>query len=120
MTAVQGTAGLIAFTILAWILSENRSRVSLKLIVIGIGGQLLVGLILLKLPVFQRLFLSLNTVVMALEESTRAGTSMVFGYLGGGPLPFEVKTPGNIFILGFRALPLVLVVSALMCSSHFE
>jgi CNT family concentrative nucleoside transporter len=113
MTAVQGTAGLIAFTILAWILSENRSRVSLKLIVIGIGGQLLVGLILLKLPVFQRLFLSLNTVVMALEESTRAGTSMVFGYLGGGPLPFEVKTPGNIFILGFRALPLVLVVSAL-------
>jgi CNT family concentrative nucleoside transporter len=85
----------------------------LQLIVIGIGGQLLLGLILLKLPVFQRLFLSLNTVVMALEESTRAGTSMVFGYLGGGPLPFEVTAPGNIFILGFRALPLVLVVSAL-------
>jgi CNT family concentrative nucleoside transporter len=70
-------------------------------------------LILLKLQVFQRMFLSLNTVVMALEESTRAGTSMVFGYLGGGPLPFEATAPGNIFILGFRALPLVLVVSAL-------
>jgi CNT family concentrative nucleoside transporter len=113
MTVLQGMAGLIVFTALAWILSENRSRVSLRLIVIGIGGQLLLGLILLKLPVFQRLFLSLNTVVMALEESTRAGTSMVFGYLGGGPLPFEVTAPGNIFILGFRALPLVLVVSAL-------
>ena len=113
MTVLQGMAGLIVFTALAWMLSENRSRVSLQLIVIGIGGQLLLGLILLKLPVFQRLFLSLNTVVMALEESTRAGTSMVFGYLGGGPLPFEVTAPGNIFILGFRALPLVLVVSAL-------
>jgi concentrative nucleoside transporter, CNT family len=113
MTVLQGMAGLIVFTALAWMLSENRSRVSLRLIVIGIGGQLLLGLILLKLPVFQRLFLSLNTVVMALEESTRAGTSMVFGYLGGGPLPFEVTAPGNIFILGFRALPLVLVVSAL-------
>jgi CNT family concentrative nucleoside transporter len=113
MTVLQGMAGLTVFTALAWILSENRSRVSLRLIVIGIGGQLLLGLILLKLPVFQRLFLSLNTVVMALEESTRAGTSMVFGYLGGGPLPFEVTAPGNIFILGFRALPLVLVVSAL-------
>ncbi len=113
MTMMQGMAGLIAFIALAWMLSENRSRVSLKLIAIGICGQLLVGLVLLKLPIFQQLFLSLNTVVMALEESTRAGTSMVFGYLGGGPLPFEVKTPGNIFILGFRALPLVLVVSAL-------
>jgi len=113
MTVMQGMAGLIVFTGLAWILSENRSCVSLKLIVIGICGQLLIGLILLKIPVFQQLFLSLNTVVMALEESTRAGTSMVFGYLGGGPLPFEATAPGNIFILGFRALPLVLVVSAL-------
>ncbi len=113
MIMIQGIAGLMAFTALAWILSENRSKVSLKLIIIGIGGQLLLGLILLKLPIFQQMFLTLNTVVLALEESTRAGTSMVFGYLGGGPLPFEVKAPGNIFILGFRALPLVLVVSAL-------
>lgn len=110
---IQGAAGLIAFVVLAWIFSENRSKVSIKLIAVGIGGQLLVGLILLKLPFFQRLFLSLNVVVMALEESTRAGTSMVFGYLGGGPLPFEVTAPGNVFILGFRALPLILVVSAL-------
>ncbi len=113
MIMIQGIAGLLVFTALAWILSENRSKVSLKLILIGIGGQLLLGLILLKIPIFQQMFLTLNQVVLALEESTRAGTSMVFGYLGGGPLPFEVKAPGNIFILGFRALPLVLVVSAL-------
>jgi concentrative nucleoside transporter, CNT family len=113
MAAMQGSAGLIVFTALAWLLSENRRRVSLKLILTGIGAQLLVGLILLKLPVFQHFFLTLNQGVLALEEATRAGTSMVFGYLGGGPLPFEVKAPGNIFILGFRALPLVLVVSAL-------
>jgi CNT family concentrative nucleoside transporter len=81
--------------------------------VIGIGGQLLVGLIMLRLPFFQQAFMALNTVVLALEEATRAGTSLVFGYLGGGPLPFEAKAPGNLFILGFRALPLVLVVSAL-------
>jgi CNT family concentrative nucleoside transporter len=52
-------------------------------------------------------------MVLSLEESTRAGTSMVFGYLGGGPLPFEEKFPGAAFILAFRGLPLVLVISAL-------
>jgi concentrative nucleoside transporter, CNT family len=113
MSVLQCMIGLVVFVALAWLLSENRSRVSLKVIMLGIGGQLLVGLILLRLPFFQQAFMALNSVVLALEEATRAGTSMVFGYLGGGPLPFEAKAPGNIFILGFRALPLVLVVSAL-------
>ena len=113
MPALQGSAGLLVFVAIAWCLSENRSKVPVKLILVGIGGQLAIGLVLLKLPVFQHLFLALNDIVMALEESTRAGTTMVFGYLGGGPLPFEVNSPGNTFILAFRALPLMLVISAL-------
>jgi CNT family concentrative nucleoside transporter len=113
MAVLQSMFGLVAFVVLAWLVSENRTQVSLKVILGGIGVQLLVGVILLKLPFFRHLFLALNSVVLALEESTRAGTSMVFGYLGGGPLPFEVKSPANVFILGFRALPLILVVSAL-------
>jgi concentrative nucleoside transporter, CNT family len=57
--------------------------------------------------------MGLNNLVMALEAATTAGTSMVFGYLGGGPLPFEASAPANLYILAFRALPLVLVISAL-------
>jgi concentrative nucleoside transporter, CNT family len=113
MTIVQGVMGLFAFVAIAWLLSENRGRMPYKLVLAGIGAQLLVALVLLKLPIFQHLFLGLNTVVLALEASTKAGTSLVFGYLGGGPTPFEVTAPGNMFILGFRALPLVLVISAL-------
>jgi CNT family concentrative nucleoside transporter len=113
MTIVQGVMGLFAFVAIAWLLSEDRGRMPYKLVLVGIGSQLVVALVLLKLPFFQHLFLGLNTVVLALEASTKAGTSLVFGYLGGGPTPFEVTAPGNIFILGFRALPLVLVISAL-------
>ena len=47
------------------------------------------------------------------RSATRAGTSFVFGYVGGGPLPFEVKTPGADFVLAFQALPLILVMSVL-------
>ena len=50
---------------------------------------------------------------MALEGATTAGTSFVFGYLGGAELPFAEAYPGASFILAFRALPLVLVISAL-------
>ncbi len=113
MAIVQGSCGLFAFVVIAWLISEDRRRMPFKLVVTGIGVQLLVGFFLLKLPLFQHLFMGLNAAVLALEASTKAGTSLVFGYLGGGPMPFEVTAPGNVFILGFRALPLVLVISAL-------
>src|SRR5262249_38592745 len=49
----------------------------------------------------------------AISEASRAGTAFVFGYVGGGPLPFELKFPGNEFVLAFNALPIVLVMSVL-------
>ncbi len=109
----QSIAGLIVFAVIAWSMSENRRQVKLKIAVTGIVIQLLVGLILLKLPLFRDFFLLLNRVVLSLEEATTAGTSFVFGYLGGGELPFNEKYPGASFILAFKALPLVLVMSAL-------
>jgi CNT family concentrative nucleoside transporter len=109
----QSIAGLIVFAVIAWSMSENRRQIKLKVAVTGIVIQLLVGLILLKLPLFRDFFLLLNRVVLSLEEATTAGTSFVFGYLGGGELPFTEKYPGASFILAFKALPLVLLMSAL-------
>ncbi len=110
---IQSSVGLLTFAGFAWLLSENRKLVNLKIAVIGIILQLVVGLILLKLPIFRDFFLLLNRVVLSLEEATTAGTSFVFGYLGGAALPFKEKYPGAGFILAFRALPLVLIMSAL-------
>jgi concentrative nucleoside transporter, CNT family len=110
---IQSIAGLIVFSGIAWLISEKRKKVKLKLVIAGIGIQLVIGLILLKLPVFRSLFISLNHLVLSLEASTKAGTAMVFGYLGGGDLPFAEKFPGSSFILAFQALPLILVISAL-------
>ncbi len=110
---IQSSAGFLMFAFLAWLISENRKQVSLKTAGIGLLLQLLIGFLLLKLPVFREFFLMLNQLVLFLEQSTQAGTSMVFGYLGGGTLPFDEKFPGAAYILAFRGLPLILVMSAL-------
>jgi CNT family concentrative nucleoside transporter len=110
---IQSMAGLLIFAGLAWLMSENRKEARIKIALIGIVLQLLVGLLLLKLPVFREFFLLLNRVVLSLEEATTAGTSFVFGYLGGAALPFKEKFPGASFVLAFRGLPLVLLMSAL-------
>ncbi len=109
----QSAAGLLAFTLFAWLISENRKAAKLKIAATGILVQLIVGFILLKVPIFQSFFLALNRLVLILQDATLAGTSFAFGYVGGGTPPFDVTHPAGGFILAFQALPLVLVVSAL-------
>jgi hypothetical protein len=90
----QSLAGLVVFAGIAWLISENRKKVNFKIIITGITIQFAVGLILLKLPVFRNFFISLNRLVLSLEQSTTAGTSMVFGYLGN---PFRYRLhPGHL------------------------
>ena len=110
---IQSVVGLLVFAGLAWLMSENRKAAGIKMALIGIVLQLLVGLVLLKLPLFRDFFLLLNRLVLTLEKAVAAGTSFVFGYLGGANLPFDEKFPGASYILAFRGLPLVLLMSAL-------
>ncbi|MFO7761020.1 MAG: nucleoside transporter C-terminal domain-containing protein [Desulfobia sp.] len=105
--------GLLAFVLIAWLLSENKKMVRIKGILAGLALQLLLGFVFLHLPMFKSMFLALNQIVLSLQEATTAGTSFVFGYLGGGEPPFEVTNPESSFILAFRALPLILLMSAL-------
>jgi len=112
MAILQSLSGLILLTTLAWLLGERRSP-NLRLILAGLGLQVILALLLLKLPLFKELFLGLNHVILGLQTATEAGTSFVFGYLGGGELPFAESNPGSSFILAFKALPLILVMSAL-------
>ena len=113
MLILQSGLGLLVFVCLAWLLSEDRRRVRFKGVLVGLALQLLLGLLFLNLSFFKKLFFALNQFVMALQQATTAGTSFVFGYLGGGEPPFAVTDPAATFILAFRALPLLLIMSAL-------
>ena len=113
MERLQSCFGLLALCVIAWLFSENKRRVNFRIVLSGLALQLILALVLIKLPGTQYIFLWLQKGVAALEESTKAGTSFVFGYLGGATLPFREKFPGASYILAFRGLPLVLVISAL-------
>src|ERR1043166_9512860 len=108
--ALAGIAGLIA---IAWLLGEKRAAVPWRAIVAGLVLQLGMAVIFLKVGPVKEAFLKLNDALLVLEQATQAGTGLVFGYLGGGPVPFTVTDAGATFVLAFRALPIVLVMSAL-------
>ena len=113
VNAAHGALGISTLLACAWLLSEDRRAVSARLVLGGLTLQLALALLLLKLPAAQQVFVGVNQLVLALNRATEAGTSFVFGHLGGGAAPYEVAYPENSFVLAFRALPLLLVISAL-------
>ncbi|WP_440641193.1 NupC/NupG family nucleoside CNT transporter [Bradyrhizobium sp. PUT101] len=113
MLRLQSALGIFALLLIAWALSENRRAVSLRQAAIGLAVAFLTALILLKLPVVAHAFGGINDAVGAISAASRAGSAFVFGYIGGGALPFDLKVPGADFILAFQALPIVLVMSVL-------
>ncbi len=110
---IQPILGIIVFLGIAWIISERRRSVRYTTILTGLVVQFAIAGILLYIPIFKKFFLLLNNIVLSLEAATKAGTSFVFGYIGGGTPPFLLQDPGSNFILAFQALPLVLVIGAL-------
>ena len=110
---MRGLLGIAAILVFAWAISEDRFRVPWLLVAAGVTLQFALALLLLKFPPAAAGFLLLNHAVEAVKTATDAGTGFVFGYLGGAELPFAETRPGAAFIFAFRALPMVLVVSAL-------
>src|SRR5438477_1048094 len=113
MQQLQSAVGVLALLGLAWALGENRHAVSLRQAALGLAATVGTALLFLKVPQVAAAMGAVNGAVDAIAAATRAGTSFVFGYLGGGTLPYELKVPGAEFVLALQALPVLLVMSVL-------
>ena len=113
MNALHGLLGLASLLLLALAFSENRRAIPIRVVATGVLLQIGLALLALKLPAAGAVLARLAEGVGALDKATEAGTSFVFGYLGGAPLPFAAAGQANSLILAFHVFPLILVVGAL-------
>jgi CNT family concentrative nucleoside transporter len=111
----RGLIGIAVLLGLAWAFSEDRTgRPSL----LWIGGALVLqgalALLIVRVPFVWDVITLANEGVAAIERATLAGSSYMFGYLGGADLPFELREGADApLIIAFQILPLVIVFSAL-------
>jgi CNT family concentrative nucleoside transporter len=115
LAQLQGLAGVVLIVGLCWLLSENRhARPSLRWIGLAIAAQFCLAILIVRVPLVWEGVTLLNHVVFAIERATRVGSSYMFGYLGGAPLPFALP-PGEAppVVIAFQILPLVIVFSAI-------
>jgi CNT family concentrative nucleoside transporter len=110
----QSLLGVLAIVGFCWAISENRRRFPWKLAVGAVVLQAILVAALFGLPVLRAVLAGAGRAVEGLGASTQAGVAFVFGFLAGTPSqPYALTNPGAMFTLGFRVLPVILVVCAL-------
>ncbi|RKD27143.1 concentrative nucleoside transporter, CNT family [Caminicella sporogenes DSM 14501] len=106
MEKLISVLGLGIMVLIAYLMSDNKKSVDWKLVGIGIGMQLVFGLLILKWKPGQMAFSVLNDLVTKLLDFTKEGTSFLFGNM------LNVESFGFIFAL--QILPTIIFFSALM------
>jgi concentrative nucleoside transporter, CNT family len=133
--------GIFGLCGIAWLGSENRRVIPWKVMIWGIGLQLVLGLLVFQFPITRDVVGIMSANINAMLDATEAGARFVFGDLlvpnpaaPGGPVlvgrwiaraitPAYVPVagdrllPGNLnlgYVFAFRALPSVIFFSALM------
>ena len=111
---LQGLLGLAAILGCAWLLSERRASLPRARWIAGaLLLQFVLAVVVVRVPLIWEALRWGNEGIVALEQATRVGSSYLFGYLGGGELPFELRAGATRpVVIVFDILPLVIVTSA--------
>ncbi|GAK32310.1 putative transporter [alpha proteobacterium Q-1] len=113
LVSIQPAFGLAVLIGIAWLFSEDRRAFSWRWVVGAVLLQIVLAFLFLRVPMLWKLLEAAGEGVMVLEQASRAGSSYMFGYLGGAPLPFEAKAGASTLIIAFEILPIILVTAAL-------
>jgi CNT family concentrative nucleoside transporter len=115
MQQFQGLIGVAGILLMAWAMSEDRAaRPGWRWIAGALALQLGIAAVATQVPLLWAAVGQINRAIAAVETATLAGSSYMFGYLGGAALPFVLK-PGAQppLVIAFQILPLIIVFSAL-------
>ncbi len=113
LTLLHSLFGIIGLVGLAWLISENRKAISFRWVGLALAVQIIIALLILKIPFVWSALSFLSKGVAAIDQAARDGAAFVFGYTGGGPSPFPIPGDGTSVVVAFQILPIVIVVSAL-------
>jgi len=104
----------------AWLCSSNRRIINWRVVLWGIGIQLIFGLFIFVVPAGTKVFLFVNKIVVVVLDSATAGTKFLFGRLALPPgTTNEAGETSLGHILAFQSLPTIIFFAALMGALYY-
>lgn len=115
MHRFQGIIGIVLILGIAYLFSNNKKKINLRVVGSGIALQLLIAILVLKVPAVTRFFQVLGKGMEKIEQFARQGASFVYG----GIATFQPDgTVGNYvaggFVFAFNVTATIILVCALV------
>ncbi len=101
----RGLLGMAVLIFIAWLFSANRQGISWRVVVVGLGIQLILAIGVLRVNAIRFMFESVGRLFVVILDFTKEGSSFLFGGL------LDVQSEGFIFAL--QILPTIIFFSAL-------
>ncbi|HAH5055238.1 TPA: NupC/NupG family nucleoside CNT transporter [Escherichia coli] len=117
MDIMRSIVGMAVLLIIAFLLSVNKKRISLRTIGAALVLQIAIGGIMLYFPPGKWLVEQAALGVHKIMSYSDAGSAFIFGSLVGDKM--DVLFDGAGFIFAFRVLPAIIFVTALISLLYY-
>ncbi|MBK8845878.1 MAG: NupC/NupG family nucleoside CNT transporter [Bacteroidetes bacterium] len=116
MDRLTGLIGVVVILGIAFLFSNNRSKINKRLVFSGLGLQLVIAVLILKVEPVKNFFQWLGHLITYIERFAKEGASFVYGGLmtdnfKGGSVPYRSE---GTFIFGFSVLSTIILVCVLV------
>jgi CNT family concentrative nucleoside transporter len=118
MDRFTGLIGIALILGIAFLLSNNKKRISMRVVLSGLALQLGLAIFILKTSIGQSIFGTLGNWVTRLLDFSNKGAEFVFGFLVSNATLDRVFGPGNSFIFMFRIMPTIIFVAVLVSIAY--
>ena len=102
---IRGLIGILILILISFLFSKNRKKINWKTVLVGLGFQIVLAVLVLKIPFVKSIFETAGKAFVKILDFTMQGTSFLFGDL------VSDENFGNVFI--FSILPTVIFFAAL-------
>lgn len=121
MQRFGGLIGVLLILGLAFLASNNRKQINLRLVLSGLGLQLLIALLVLRVPAVNAAFQAVGRGMGKIEAFAKAGAAFVFGgiaTIGGDGVPQDFAAPGG-FVFAFNITATIILVCILVAVLYY-
>ncbi|MFY8000638.1 MAG: NupC/NupG family nucleoside CNT transporter [Candidatus Kapaibacteriota bacterium] len=118
MERFTGFLGIFCILGIAFALSNNRKAINKRLVLVGLGLQLVLAVFILKVPIGQQIFSALGAAVAQLLDYSNKGAEFVFGILVKPETLDKIFGAGSGFIFALKVTPTIIFVSVLVSIAY--
>lgn len=121
MDRLTGLIGIILILGIAYAFSNNRKKINLRLVLSGLGLQITLAVLVLKVPMIKQFFQYLGKGMQKLEMFAQEGAAFVYGGIGVSDHTGKLVGYGSVpaFVFAFNITATIILVCILVAILYY-